>query len=179
MSVLSNLSAGRDVPNDFNVLIEIPAEGPPVKYEIDKDSGLLLVDRFMPCAMHYPCNYGFIPKTLSEDGDPADVLVLAPQPIYPGSMVRCRALGVLNMTDEAGVDCKILAVPIEKVCSEYRHIQNLEDVGKGLLNRIVHFFETYKVLEPNKWVKVSGWAGKAEAEQEILKSIKMYGDSAA
>ena len=116
MTPLDHISPGRSIPDDFNVVVEISANCTPVKYEFDKDSGLLTVDRFMPTAMHYPCNYGFIPNTLSDDGDPVDVLVLTPYPIQPGSLIRVRALGMLQMTDESGEDCKVLAVPIEKVC---------------------------------------------------------------
>lgn len=174
MSAFNNIPAGKDIPNDFNVVIEIPAQGEPVKYEVDKDSGLLLVDRFMPSAMHYPCNYGFIPNTLSNDGDPTDVLVLAPNPIQPGAMVRCRPIGILQMTDEAGEDSKVLAIPIEKVCAEYSHIKSLSDISQVMLDRIVHFFERYKELEPNKWVKVTGWEDRVAAEKEIVAGVAQF-----
>lgn len=164
---IDQISPGKDIPNDINVVIEIPANGSQVKYEIDKDSGLLMVDRFMPTAMHYPCNYGFVPKTLAGDGDPVDVLVMTPFEIQAGSLIRVRAIGMLKMTDEAGEDSKVLAVPVEKVCMQYAHIQTLEDVPQVLRDSIVHFFENYKALEKGKWVKVSGWVGKDEAAHEI------------
>lgn len=171
---IGQISPGKEVPKDINVIIEIPANGNQVKYEVDKDSGLLIVDRFMPTAMHYPCNYGFIPSTLAEDGDPVDVLVMTPFEVQAGSMIRARVIGMLNMTDEAGKDSKLLAVPIEKVCMQYAHIQTLEDVPQILRDSIVHFFENYKALEPNKWVKVGAWVGKKEAEQEILDGVAQY-----
>jgi len=171
---IDQIPAGKDIPNDINVIIEIPANGSQVKYEVDKDSGLLIVDRFMPTAMHYPCNYGFVPSTLADDGDPVDVLVMTPFEVQAGSMVRVRAIGMLNMTDEAGEDSKVLAVPIEKVCMQYAHIQSLEDVSQVVRDSIVHFFENYKALEPNKWVKVGDWVGKKEAGQEIQDGIARY-----
>ena len=128
MSLL-NVPAGKDVPNDFNVIIEIPANGQPTKYELDKDTGILSVDRFMPTSMVYPANYGYVPSTLCGDGDPADVLVLTPNPVQPGSLIRCRAIGMLQMTDESGEDCKILALPIKKVCAEYAHMESLSDIS--------------------------------------------------
>lgn len=172
--MFEKIPAGKDLPNDFNVIIEIPAEAAPVKYEYDKEAGMLVVDRFMPAAMHYPCNYGFIPQTLADDGDPADALVLSPQAVQPGSMLRCRPLGLLKMTDESGEDGKILAVPIDKICAEYINLQSLEDVSPVVLERIAHFFEHYKKLEPNKWVKVNGWEDKTAAERELLESAQRY-----
>src|SRR5438132_2927097 len=127
---LNDLSSGRDLPNDFNVIIEIPMNGDPNKYEVDKGSGAIFVDRFMGTAMHYPCNYGYIPQTLSDDGDPVDVLVITPFPLFPGVVVRCRPLGVLQMDDEAGGDAKLLAVPINKVLPIYSHWQKPEDINK-------------------------------------------------
>ena len=171
MSALSSISPGRDIPNDFNVIIEIAANGTPVKYEMDKESGLLLVDRFMPTAMHYPCNYGFVPNTLSHDGDPVDVLVLTPFPVQPGSLMRCRAVGVLQMTDESGEDYKVLALPIEKTCVHYAHMKTLSDVPEVTLKAIAHFFENYKKLEPGKWVKIGAWLDKDAAAKEINESI--------
>jgi len=164
---IDQISPGKDIPNDINVVIEIPANGSQVKYEVDKDSGLLMVDRFMPTAMHYPCNYGFVPNTLADDGDPVDVLVMTPFEIQAGSLIRARAIGMLKMTDEAGEDSKVLAVPVEKVCMQYAHIQTLDDVSQVLRDSIVHFFENYKALEKGKWVKVNGWVGKDEAAREI------------
>jgi inorganic pyrophosphatase len=171
---LNNVNAGRDVPNDFNVVIEIPMNGDPVKYEVDKESGAIFVDRFMGTAMHYPCNYGYVPNTIADDGDPCDVLVITPFPLIPGVVVRCRALGVLQMTDEAGGDAKILAVPVEKLAPLYANIKTHEDVPELTLRQIQHFFEHYKDLEKGKWVKVEGWAGVDAAKQEILNGVKTY-----
>ena len=158
-------------PDDLNVVIEIASDSGSIKYEVDKDSGALCVDRFMPTAMHYPMNYGFLPNTLADDGDPTDVLVYAPEPILPGSLIRARAIGVLNMTDESGEDAKIIALPIPKLCVEYAHINSLEDLPKTLLDRVVHFFERYKDLEEGKWVKISGWGDKAAAQKIIQDSL--------
>jgi len=171
---LNNVNAGRDVPNDFNVVIEIPMNGDPVKYEVDKESGAIFVDRFMGTAMHYPCNYGYVPNTIADDGDPCDVLVITPFPLIPGVVVRCRALGVLQMTDEAGGDAKILAVPVEKLAPQYANIKTHEDVSELTLRQIQHFFEHYKDLEKGKWVKVEGWAGPDAAKDEILGGVKNY-----
>lgn len=171
---IAHIPPAKDVPNDINVIIEIPANNSQVKYEVDKDSGLLVVDRFMPTSMHYPCDYGFMPSTLAEDGDPVDVLVMTPFQIQAGCMIRCRVLGMLKMTDESGRDSKIMAVPIEKVCKQLAHIQSLEDIPQITRDSIVHFFESYKALEPGKWVKLEGWAGKKEAEEEIKKAVEAY-----
>jgi inorganic pyrophosphatase len=171
---LNKVSAGRDVPNDFNVIIEIPMNADPIKYEVDKDSGAIFVDRFMGTAMHYPCNYGYVPETLSDDGDPVDVLVITPFPLIPGVVVRCRPLGVLKMTDESGEDAKVLAVPVDKVLSIYSHWQKPEDLNELRLRQIQHFFEHYKDLEKGKWVKIDGWYGTEEAKQEILNGVAAY-----
>lgn len=171
---LKQIDAGRQVPNDVNVIIEIPSRSDPVKYEVDKKSGLLMVDRFVATCMHYPCDYGFIPQTLSEDGDPVDVLVVAPYSLLPGVVVRCRPIGVLRMTDESGVDAKILAVPVDKLSARYKDVQKPEDVGVELLASIAHFFQHYKDLEAGKWVKIDGWEGADAAKAEILASIKRY-----
>lgn len=176
---LNNVSAGRDVPNDFNVIIEIPMNADPIKYEVDKESGAIFVDRFMGTAMHYPCNYGYVPNTLSEDGDPVDVLVITPFPLFPGVVVRCRPIGVLKMTDESGVDAKILAVPVDKVLSIYSHWQKPEDINELRLRQIQHFFEHYKDLEKGKWVKIDGWYGTEDAKQEILNGVEAYKNQAA
>lgn len=168
------LSAGQAVPNDFNAIIEIPAEAGSIKYEIDKSSGLLMVDRFMPVAMHYPCNYGFVPNTLAEDGDPVDVLVMTPFPVQAGAFLRVRPIGLLRMTDEAGKDSKILALPIAKACAQFATIQSLKDIPPIMLDKIAHFFEQYKALEVGKWVKVDGWEGQEAAEQELLLGIKRH-----
>jgi len=172
---LDRVDSGRDVPNDFNVIIEIPAHAEPVKYEVDKETGAMFVDRFLATSMHYPCNYGYVPHTLSGDGDPVDVLVISPLPIIPGAVVRCRPLGMLRMEDEAGEDTKLLAVPIDKLCPMYSHIQTLRDVPELQLDQIAHFFEHYKDLERGKWVKVLGWVGPDEARKEILDGIEVYG----
>jgi inorganic pyrophosphatase len=172
--ILDRVPTGRDVPNDINVIIEIPAHGEPIKYELDKDTGAMFVDRFMSTAMHYPCNYGYVPHTLSEDGDPVDVLVVTPIPLITGVVVRCRPVGMLRMTDEAGVDAKVIAVPVDKLCSLYCHVQRPEDLPPLLLNQIAHFFEHYKDLEPGKWVKVEGWVDVDAARAEILDGIARY-----
>ncbi len=163
----SNVPAGPNLPQDFNVIIEIPAHSDPIKYEVDKALGLLVVDRFISTGMRYPVNYGFIPQTLSGDGDPVDVLVITPFPLLAGSVVRARALGMLQMTDEAGVDAKLIAVPHNKVCPMTAHLHTIDDVPEYLKNQIKHFFEQYKALEKGKWVKVEGWAGIDAAHREI------------
>lgn len=171
---LDRVPAGRDLPNDFNVVIEIPMRGDPIKYELDKTTGAMFVDRFMSTAMHYPCNYGYIPKTLSKDGDPVDVLVITPVPLISGVVVRCRPIGMLQMTDEAGGDAKLLAVPVDKLCNLYRTIVSPRDFPEETLAQISHFFQHYKDLEPGKWVKVEGWVGPEEAKAEILEGVKSY-----
>ena len=171
---LNDVNSGRDVPNDFNVIIEIPMNADPIKYEVDKDSGAIFVDRFMGTAMHYPCNYGYVPKTMSDDGDPVDVLVITPFALIPGVVVRCRPLGMLKMSDEAGGDAKVLAVPVDKVLSIYSHWQKPEDLNDLRLQQIQHFFEHYKDLEKGKWVKIEGWVGPEEAKLEILNGIAAY-----
>ena len=171
---LNKVPSGRDVPNDFNVIIEIPMNADPIKYEVDKDSGAIFVDRFMGTAMHYPCNYGYVPNTLSDDGDPVDVLVITPFPLIPGVVVRCRPIGVLKMTDESGEDAKVLAVPVDKVLSIYSHWQKPEDLNELRLRQIQHFFEHYKDLEKGKWVKIDGWYGVEDAKQEIMNGVASY-----
>jgi len=171
---LDRVDSGRDVPNDVNVVIEIPMNGDPIKYELDKATGALFIDRFMSTAMHYPCNYGYIPHTLSDDGDPVDVLVITPYPLIPGVVVRCRPVGMLKMTDEAGGDEKLLAVPIDKLTPIYKDIKSHKDLPLVQLNQISHFFEHYKDLEPKKWVKVEGWFGVAEAKKAIADGIRRY-----
>jgi len=174
---LDRVGSGKDVPQDINVIIEIPAHSDPVKYEVDKETGAMFVDRFMSASMHYPCNYGYVPHTLSEDGDPVDVLVTTPVPLISGSVIRCRPVALLKMTDEAGPDGKILAVPIDKLCIESRQIIDKENVSPMLLARISHFFEHYKDLENNKWVRIDGWGDKEEAFTEILSAIDRYNDT--
>jgi len=171
---LDRVSSGRDIPNDFNVIIEIPAHGEPIKYEVDKDTGAMFVDRFMSTAMHYPCNYGYVPHTLSEDGDPVDVLVITPIPLLTGVVVRCRPVGMLKMEDEAGIDAKVLAVPVDKLTSLYRDIESPRDLPEMVLHQISHFFEHYKDLEAGKWVKVQGWVGAEEAKAEIMAGVQRY-----
>jgi len=171
---LNKVSSGRDVPNDFNVIIEIPMNADPIKYEVDKESGAIFVDRFMSTAMHYPCNYGYVPNTLSDDGDPCDVLVITPFPLFPGVVVRCRAIGVLKMTDEAGGDAKVLAVPVDKILPIYSHWQKPEDINDLRLQQIQHFFEHYKDLEKGKWVKIEGWEGPEAAKEEIMNGVKAF-----
>lgn len=169
-----HIGPGDKAPDEINVIIEIPAAGAPVKYEVDKKSGLMAVDRFMSTSMYYPCNYGYVPGTLSNDGDPVDVLVVTPVPLISGSLIRCRPVAVLEMTDEAGEDSKLLAVPVDKLTPHYRHVKTAQDISPDLLAMIQHFFEHYKDLEPGKWVKVKGWAGPEAARNEILESIERY-----
>lgn len=171
---LDKITAGEDLPNDINVVIEIPSHDHPVKYELDKESGALVVDRFMNTAMFYPCNYGFVPNTLAEDGDPVDVLVVTPVPVIAGSVIRCRPVGMLKMTDEAGRDVKVLAVPVDKLHSRYTNVQGPFDLPTDMLAQITHFFEQYKQLEPDKWVKVEEWAGSEEAKAELVAGQKRY-----
>lgn len=171
---LNLVDAGRDLANDFNVVIEIPMHADPIKYEVDKQTGALFVDRFVSTSMHYPCNYGYIPQTLSDDGDPVDVLVITPFALMPGVVVRCRPLGLLKMTDEAGGDTKLLAVPIDKLTPLYRSLENVRDLPELVLSQITHFFAHYKDLEPGKWVQIEGWGGPEEAKREILDGVKRY-----
>jgi inorganic pyrophosphatase len=172
---LDRVPAGKDLPNDFNVIIEIPMNADPIKYEVDKATGAVFVDRFMSTAMHYPCNYGYIPGTLSDDGDPVDVLVLSPYPLITGVVVRCRPVGMLKMEDEAGGDSKVLAVPIDKLSSVYRSIETPRDLPDISIRQIEHFFAHYKDLEPGKWVRVIGWVGPEEAKAEITGGVERYG----
>ncbi len=167
---LNDVPAGKDLPNDIYVVIEIPANHNPIKYEIDKDSGEVFVDRFMATPMFYPCNYGYIPNTLSEDGDPLDVLVVTPYPLIPGCVIRCRPVGILNMSDEAGQDAKLVAVPHDKLSVLYRNVKEISDLPALLVKQIQHFFENYKGLEEGKWVKVDGWDNAAAARAEIEKA---------
>ena len=171
---LDNVSAGKNVPEEINVIIEIPAHSDPIKYEVDKETGAMFVDRFMATPMFYPANYGYIPQTLSEDGDPLDVLVVAPYPLIPGSVIRCRPVGVLNMSDESGQDAKLLAVPHDKLTALYKDVKEASDLPELLVKQIEHFFENYKDLEEGKWVKVDGWADAAAARAEIEKSAAAY-----
>tara|TARA_B100000768_G_scaffold174949_1_gene185791 strand:- start:797 stop:1324 length:528 start_codon:yes stop_codon:yes gene_type:complete len=169
-----NIPAGKDLPNDIYVVIEIPANSSPVKYEIDKDADALFVDRFMASPMFYPANYGYINNTLADDGDALDVLVVTPYPVVPGSVIRCRPVGVLNMTDEAGEDAKLLAVPHEKLTQAYNDVQDITDLPEMLRNQIKEFFENYKNLEKGKWVKVESWEGVESAKAKILVAAAAY-----
>ncbi len=171
---LRHLNPAAHIPQDITAVIEIPAHSSSIKYEFDKESDMLMVDRFMPTAMHYPCNYGFVPNTLSDDGDPTDILVLTPFPLQPGCVIHVRALAMLAMTDESGEDAKILAVPTLKVCPQFSHIETIEDVSPVLLDSIIHFFENYKALEEGKWVKINGWKGLDEVSKEVKDSIARY-----
>ncbi|MFT3777645.1 MAG: inorganic diphosphatase [Ottowia sp.] len=168
---LGNVPPGSKAPDEFNVVIEIPMNADPIKYEVDKASGAIFVDRFMTTAMHYPTNYGYVPQTLSGDGDPVDVLVITPYPLQPGVVVTCRPLGILKMQDEAGIDGKVLAVPTDKILPIYSHWKTVDDVNAMRLKAISHFFEHYKDLEEGKWVKVLGWEGPDAARKEIMDGI--------
>jgi inorganic pyrophosphatase len=169
---LSKITAGRNPPEEVNVVIEVPLGGEPIKYEVDKASGAMFVDRFLYTATHYPCNYGFIPNTLSDDGDPVDVMVYGSRALVPGAVVAARPIGVLVMEDEAGQDEKILAVPSKRLTSYYDAVRDYRDLPELLLHRIDHFFEQYKALEPNKWVKIKGWEGMDEAKRLIVEGVR-------
>jgi len=171
---LHDVPSGKSLPDDMNVIIEIPLNGDPIKYEVDKDSGAIFVDRMLGTAMHYPCNYGYVPHTLCGDGDPVDVLVLMPMALIPGSVIRCRPIGVLKMTDESGEDAKILAVPIDKVTTLYSSVRSSDDLPTITLEQIGHFFEHYKDLEAGKWVKIQGWEGPEAARKELMDSVERF-----
>lgn len=166
------ISIGKNPPYEINVVIEVPIGGEPIKYELDKASGALVVDRFLYTSMRYPGNYGFIPHTLSDDGDPCDVIVANTRAIFPGAVMACRPLGVLMMQDEAGTDEKIVAVPSTKLTQRYAHMENYTDIPEITLKQIEHFFERYKDLEPGKWVKIAGWGDAERARQIIAESIE-------
>jgi len=169
---LKKLSTGGNPPDEINVLVEIPQGGVPVKYEIDKDSGVMFVDRFLHTAMYYPGNYGFIPHTLSSDGDPCDVLVVGQVPVIPGAVIACRPIGVLLMKDEAGGDEKILAVPVDKLHPFYSEVKSYKDLPVILCEQIAHFFQHYKDLEKGKWVTIVRWGDEAEAKDMIRVGMK-------
>jgi inorganic pyrophosphatase len=171
---IAKISAGRAPPDEINVIIEIP-QGGPIKYEIDKASGALFVDRFLGTAMVYPGNYGFVPHTLAEDGDPIDVLIVGPGPVLPGAVVPCRPVGALLMEDEYGRDEKIIAVPVERVRPFDAAVRSQQDLPAAMRDQIVHFFEHYKDLEPGKWVKVERWVGAAEAAELIRQALARAG----
>ncbi|CUR53765.1 Inorganic pyrophosphatase [Serratia symbiotica] len=166
------IPSGKNVPEDIYVIIEISANSVPVKYEIDKNTNTLFVDRFLPTSMSYPCNYGYINNTISLDGDPIDVLVPTIYPLQSGSVIRSRPIGALKMIDESGEDIKIIAVPHYKLTKEYNDIKNINDLPESLCIKIVHFFQHYKDLEIKKWVKIEGWIDSEEAKSEILSSVK-------
>ena len=168
---IKEISIGKNPPEEVNVVIEVSANSLPVKYELDKESSFLFVDRFIGTPMHYPCNYGFIPNTLSEDGDPVDVLVISEYPVMNGAVIPCKPVGVFIMEDEKGMDEKVLAVPTVKMNSEYSKINELDEVPEVLLNKIKHFFEHYKELEKGKWVKVTGFADSKKAKEIVSEAI--------
>lgn len=174
---LNLVPTGSDVPHKINVVVEIPLNAAAIKYEVDKDSGAIFVDRMLKTAMYYPCNYGYIPHTLCGDGDPADVLVIMPLPVVPGCVVPCRPIGVLKMEDEAGEDDKLVAVPTEEVTGLYRDVQSIRDIDQLIRDQISHFFEHYKDLERGKWVKIGGWRGDDEARTIIEESVQRFNDS--
>lgn len=169
---IEKVGAGKNAPNEVNVVIEISMNSGPIKYEFDKDTGMITVDRFMPTSMSYPCNYGFIPNTLSGDGDPADVLVYSSHPIVNGAVVRVKPIGVLMTEDESGMDEKILAVPAGKIDVSFANVNSYKDLPEMHIKKIEHFFENYKKLEAGKWVKISGWKDAAEAKDIINTAIK-------
>ena len=171
---LQQVPAGNQLPDEINVIIEVPMNSPAIKYEVDKASGAIFVDRMLKTAMYYPCNYGYVPHTLCDDGDPVDVLVVLPLPMLPGTVVRCRPVGVLQMKDEAGEDFKVLAVPVDSVTGIYRHIEDVGDVGPTLLAQIEHFFEHYKDLERNKWVRTGDWLGLDAARKVLVEARESY-----
>jgi inorganic pyrophosphatase len=171
---LDGVGAGPDVPSVVNVVIEIPANTGPVKYEVDKATGALFVDRFLSTSMFYPCNYGYVPDTLAADGDPLDVVVIAPHPLLSGVVIPCRLVGVLRMEDEAGDDAKCLGVPADHLTPLYRDVRDIGDVSESLLSTIEHFFVHYKDLEEGKWVKARGWGDALEARAELEASLATY-----
>lgn len=171
---LDKIPVGRDVPNDINVIIEVPIGGEPIKYEIDKASGVLVVDRFLYTSMRYPGNYGFIPNTLSSDGDPCDVLVVNTRAVTPGAMMGVRPIGVLFMEDEAGIDEKIIAVPASRLTRRYDNVKTHSDLPEITVQQVQHFFEHYKDLEPGKWVKVKKWGGVEDAHRLIQEGIERF-----
>ncbi len=168
---VSRIPPGRKPPEEINVLIEVPLRADPIKYEFDKETGAIFVDRYLYTTMFYPCNYGFVPNTLAEDGDPVDVMVVGRMPVLPGAVLRVRPIGVLEMEDEAGMDEKILGVPIARITPVYSNVRTYRDLPELDLARIAHFFEHYKDLEPDKWVRVIGWEGPERAHELIMAAI--------
>lgn len=171
---LDQVGPGKKIPEEVNAIVEIPAQSAPIKYEVDKDTGAVFVDRFMATPMHYPCNYGYVPETLSEDGDPVDVLIVSPYPVMSGCVIPCRPVALLDMEDEEGPDVKVVAVPKNKLWVYYENIQDAEDLPQNVRDSIQHFFEHYKDLEAGKWVKVSGWKNRDSALKEINSSLERY-----
>ncbi|QCI25866.1 inorganic diphosphatase [Buchnera aphidicola] len=171
---LKNVPAGKNIPHDIYVIIEIPYQSYPIKYEIDKKTNNLFVDRFIPTAMFYPCNYGYINQTLSDDGDPLDVLIPVPYKLQFSCVIRCRPIGMLSMVDESGTDNKIIAVPHKKICSDYKNIQDIDDLSIDYKTQITHFFQHYKDLEKKKWVKIIGFENTKSAKSQITQSIEKY-----
>lgn len=170
---LKDIPPGKNPPEDIYVVVEIP-QGSGIKYEVDKETGAVFVDRFLFTAMYYPFNYGFIPQTLADDGDPVDVLVISREAVVPGSVIRCRPIGMLEMRDEEGIDTKLIAVPHSKLDPTYENVKTVDDLPEIVKERIKHFFEHYKELEPGKWVKVENWKGVQSAIEEIKKGIENY-----
>ena len=168
---IAKIAIGKDAPNQVNVIIEVPMNADPVKYEFDKESGAIFVDRFIATPMFYPCNYGFIPNTLSDDGDPCDVLVVSDFPVIPGAVIAVKPVGVLIMEDEKGMDEKIIAVPAKKLNSQFEAVESYKELPENLINKIKHFFEHYKDLEKGKWVKVTGFEDATKARQLIQEGI--------
>ena len=173
---LSKIGVGKNPPEEVNVFIEIP-QGVSVKYELDKDSGVIFVNRFLYTEMKYPFNYGFIPNTLADDGDPVDVLVLSSKPVVPGVVIPCKPIGMLEMKDEAGVDNKIIAVPLPKIDPKFKDYNDVSDIPQKTKDDLKYFFENYKKSEPGKWVKIKNWMNKASALEDIKKSISNYSKS--
>ncbi len=170
---ITKIPAGKNPPEDIFVVVEIP-QGSSIKYEVDKESGAVFVDRFLFTAMYYPFNYGFIPNTLADDGDPTDVLVISSEAVVPGSVIRCRPIGMLEMEDEAGIDTKIIAVPVSKLDRTFENIKDIKDLPEATLEKIKHFFEHYKELEKGKWVKVKDFKSAEEAKKDIQKAIDNF-----
>ena len=168
---------GKDGPNDVNGTIDSPMNSEPVKYEVDKKSGAIFVDRILTTPMRYPCNYGYVPHTLCGDGDPVDALVMMPFPLIPGSVINCRPIGMLAMKDEAGADEKIVVVPTTKVSPLYKDVDTVRELPAPIRDQIAHFFEHYKDLEKGKWVKIEGWHGPQDAKRSILEAIERYSKS--
>ncbi len=174
---LDLVPTGNRVPDDVNVVIEIPMNAEPVKYEVDKKSGAIFVDRLLTTPMRYPCNYGYVPHTISGDGDPIDALVIMPMQLVPGSIINCRPIGYLEMEDEAGVDEKVVMVPCNKISRMYADVSSVRDLPSMTRDQIAHFFEHYKDLEKGKWVKIKGWHGPKDAKKAILDSVKRFNEA--